>query len=121
MLAKHPLAKRAYVGSVLTVSNLNIRVQFDDPQLGSELIKDIDVMRLGPEYDEALRVLNEHAAVADALGRDEDRKMGLIFSKAKRRATGEEKGSELAFMGKQFSLEDAHFLEKITDKLFFPS
>ena len=106
VLAKHPLAKRAYVGSVLTVSKLNIRVQFDDPQLGSELIKDIDVMRLGPEYDEALRVLNEHAAVADALGRDEDRKMGLIFSKAKRRATGEEKGSELAFMGKQFSLED---------------
>lgn len=106
VLAKHPSSRRAYVGSVLTVSKLNVRVQFDDPQLGSEQIKDIDVMRLGPEYDAAMRVMSEHAAVGDALERDEDRKMGLIFSKAKRRATGEEKGAELAFMGKQFSLED---------------
>ena len=106
VLAKHPSAKRAYVGSVLTVSKLNVRVQFDDPQLGSEQIKDIDVMGLGAEYDEALRVLSENAAIGDALERDEDRKMGLIFSKAKRRVSGMEKGLELAFMGKQFSLED---------------
>ena len=91
---------------MLTVSKLNVRVQFDDPQLGSEQIKDIDVMGLGAEYDEALRVLSENAAIGDALERDEDRKMGLIFSKAKRRVSGMEKGLELAFMGKQFSLED---------------
>lgn len=105
VLAIHPIAKRAYVGSVLTVSMNNIRVQFDDASLGSEQCRDIDVMRLGVEYEVALSVQNTMAIIGEPAERDEDRKMGLIFSKATRRASGEET-SELAFMGKQFSLED---------------
>ncbi|VFQ65337.1 unnamed protein product [Cuscuta campestris] len=48
VIAIHPKTREIYDGSVLTVDHSRCRVQFDRPELGVEIVKDIECMPLNP-------------------------------------------------------------------------
>ncbi|XP_028781433.1 protein ALWAYS EARLY 3 [Neltuma alba] len=48
VIAIHPKTREIHDGSILTVDNCSCRVQFDQPELGVELVMDIDCMPLNP-------------------------------------------------------------------------
>ncbi|GAB4835822.1 hypothetical protein Ancab_000738 [Ancistrocladus abbreviatus] len=57
VIAIHPRTKEFHDGSIVTVDHDECKVQFDQPNLGVEIIKDIDCMPLNPSANvpEALR------------------------------------------------------------------
>ncbi|KAL5650462.1 hypothetical protein ACJX0J_041271, partial [Zea mays] len=57
VIACHPRTRELHDGNVLTVDHNQCRVQFDRPELGVELVKDIDCMPLHPleNFPESLR------------------------------------------------------------------
>ncbi|WCJ43139.1 DIRP Myb-like DNA-binding domain [Euphorbia peplus] len=57
VIALHPRTRELKDGSVLTVDHDCCRVQFDSPEMGVEIVKDIDCMPLNPFYNmpESLR------------------------------------------------------------------
>nr|XP_048323784.1 protein ALWAYS EARLY 2-like isoform X1 [Ziziphus jujuba var. spinosa] len=60
VIALHPKTREVHDGSVLTVDHDKCRVQFDRPEIGVELIMDVDCMPLNPleNMPEALRRQN---------------------------------------------------------------
>lgn len=60
VIACHPKTREIHDGSILTVDRNRCRVQFDRPELGVELVMDIDCMPLNPleNIPEALRRQN---------------------------------------------------------------
>lgn len=48
VIAIHPKTREIHDGSILTVDHCRYRVQFDQPELGVEFVKDIDCMPLYP-------------------------------------------------------------------------
>ncbi|KAI9128525.1 hypothetical protein K1719_000008 [Acacia pycnantha] len=48
VIAIHPKTREIHDGSILTVDNCRCRVQFDQPELGVELVMDIDCMPQNP-------------------------------------------------------------------------
>ncbi|CAH9131290.1 unnamed protein product [Cuscuta epithymum] len=64
VIAIHPKTREIHDGSVLTVDHSRCRVQFDRPDLGVEIVKDIESMPLNP-YDNMPTQLSrdKHAAV----------------------------------------------------------
>ncbi|CAK9869126.1 unnamed protein product [Sphagnum jensenii] len=62
VIARHPKTREMHDGSILTVDRCRCRVQFDDPDLGVELVLDIDAMPIHqlenmPEVMRRCRVL----------------------------------------------------------------
>ncbi|CAH9148846.1 unnamed protein product [Cuscuta epithymum] len=64
VIAIHPKTREIHDGSVLTVDHSRCRVQFDRPELGVEIVKDIECMPLNP-YDNMPTQLSrdKHAVV----------------------------------------------------------
>ncbi|CAK9220289.1 unnamed protein product [Sphagnum troendelagicum] len=48
VIARHPKTREMHDGSILTVDRCRCRVQFDRPDLGVELVQDIDAMPIHP-------------------------------------------------------------------------
>ncbi|XP_012069373.1 protein ALWAYS EARLY 3 isoform X2 [Jatropha curcas] len=62
IIALHPKTREIHDGSVLTVDHNRCRVQFDQPELGVEFVKDVDCMPLNPS-DNMPASLNRHNVV----------------------------------------------------------
>ena len=61
VLAVHPRFNSPYIGSILTVDRSTCRVQFARPELGVELVRDIDIMPIEVTPEEADLIARETA------------------------------------------------------------
>ncbi|MCO5608511.1 hypothetical protein L7F22_062722 [Adiantum nelumboides] len=66
VIARHPKTKEVYNGSILTVDRNRCRVQFDRPEMGVELVADIDCMPVN-SFENLSDTLIPRASINDRL------------------------------------------------------
>ncbi|XP_024388270.1 protein ALWAYS EARLY 3 isoform X1 [Physcomitrium patens] len=68
VIARHPKTREIHDGSILTVDRSRCRVQFDRPELGVELVMDIDAMPMYP-LENVPEVMRRHFTSVEGIER----------------------------------------------------